>query len=46
MGKQLCEECGMVLVANEYGWLYCPRCQKHWKQQFDHMVESTKGGYY
>ena len=44
--KQLCIECGRVKVANEWGWLYCPICEKYEKKQFDEMVESTKGGYY
>lgn len=46
MSKQKCNECGRVLVANQYDVLYCPRCQKGFIGDFNEMVESTKGGYY
>lgn len=46
MSKQKCIECGRVKVANEWGWLFCPMCQKNEKLQFDKMVEDTDGGYY
>lgn len=45
MAKQKCIECGKVLVANEYGVLYCPKCQKNFSKQFNAMVED-EGGYY
>ena len=44
--KEKCTECGRVLVANAYGCLYCPICQKGFDKQFNDMVESKNGGYY
>ena len=46
MTKEKCEDCGKVLIANAYGILYCPRCQKGYEEDFNEMVESTNGGYY
>ncbi len=46
MPKQKCGECGNLLVASEYGVLYCPHCQDLFRERFKEMVEETKGGYY
>ena len=44
--KAKCIHCGRALVANQYGILYCPMCQKGFDKQFNEMVRSTDGGYY
>lgn len=46
MTKEKCDNCGRVLIANTYGILYCPICQKGFEGQFNEMVGSTHGGYY
>ena len=46
MTKEKCEACGKVLIANAYGILYCPSCQKGFTGNFREMVEDTEGGYY
>ena len=46
MTKEKCEDCGRVKVANAYGWLFCPKCDKNKRSQFNSMVQEKNGGYY
>lgn len=40
---QKCIDCGRLLLANEYGGLYCPKC---FDERVQEMIEETNGGYY
>lgn len=43
MSKEKCVECGRVLVANQYGVLYCPICDKNFDKSCNEMEGITNG---